>query len=359
MKIVYVITQLGVGGAENVLVSMANRMLSLGHRIYIISLLNICEQEFSEGIEVFTLDFKKNTLSSFFNLCNLINRINPDVVHSHCLHANIVTRFVRLIIPIKKLVTTAHNTNEGKGLIMKAFKYTNFLSDVITNVSTDAVNVYERKNYVSKNIMRVMFNVIDIDSYLYSHQARVNYRKNFNINENEIVLISIGMFKEAKDYPNLIRAISYIKENYTKRFKFFIVGDGEQYSQVIEMVNAINLSDCVSFLGKRNDIRALLSMSDFFVLASRHEGLPTVLIEAIMANNYVISTDCGGINDILPNTESVVPIQDHISLAEMIILKMNESQHYRNRWVERTQNYVYKKFNPELIISRWLEIYQK
>ena len=53
MKIIYVITQLGVGGAENVLVSMANKMKSMGHDVYVISLLNICNQKFDENITLY------------------------------------------------------------------------------------------------------------------------------------------------------------------------------------------------------------------------------------------------------------------------------------------------------------------
>lgn len=359
MKIVYVITQLGVGGAENVLVSMANGMQKLGHKVYVVSLLNINSQNFDDGIFVSILDFKNKPFKSFINLCRLISSIKPDVVHSHCLHANIITRFTKLFIPIKKLISTAHNTYEGKGLLMLMFKYTNFLSNNITNVSTDAVNAFEKEKYVEKNMMKVMFNVIEINNYLFSIEDRENYRKKFNINKNENVLITIAMFKESKDFPNLIRTIAYIKNNYNKRFKLFIVGDGELFAEIKHMAKEMKVIDNIEFLGRRNDIRALLSMSDFFILASKHEGLPTVLIEAAMAKNYIISTDCGGINDILPTTEDTVPIQDHIALAKKIIKRMDEDQAIRTKCVETTYNYIYNKFNPNIVIKQWIDLYLK
>lgn len=177
MKIVYVITQLGVGGAENVLVSMANKMQEIGHKVYVVSLLNIYNQKFDDGISVFVLDFKNRPFNSFIKLCRLISNIKPDVVHSHCLHANIITRLTKLFVPIKKLISTAHNTYEGAGLLMLIFKYTNFLSDVITNVSTDAVNAFEKEKYVKKNEMKAVFNIIDINKYLFSINDRDIYKK--------------------------------------------------------------------------------------------------------------------------------------------------------------------------------------
>lgn len=359
VKIVYVITQLGVGGAENVLVSMANKMQKLGHEVYVISLLNIFEQKFDDGISVFILDFKSSPFIAFVKLCKLISGIKPDVVHSHCIHANIITRLTKFFISIKRLVSTAHNTYEGTGLLMLAFKYTNFLSDVITNVSTDAVNAFEKEKYVKKNEMKVMFNIIDINKYLFSINDRDIYRKKFNINKGQIILITIARFKDSKDFPNLIRAISYIKNNYNPEFKFFIIGDGELFTQIKDMAKEMQVIDNIEFLGRRDDIRALLSMSDFFILASKHEGLPTVLIEAAMAKNYIISTDCGGVNDILPTTDNIVPIQDHITLAKRIIFRMKEDQDVRAKCVETTQNYIYNKFNPDIIVNQWIELYCK
>lgn len=358
MKILYVITQLGVGGAENVLVSMANKMHANAHQVEVVSLINIKKQNFDNNIKVHTLDFKKSPLSSFIQLSKIISNYKPDVVHSHCIHANVITRFVRLVTPIKKLISTAHSASEAKGLIMRAFKYTNFLSNVVTNVSSDAVLSYEKSGYISKNIMKVCFNIIDIEKYNFSQFEREKYRQMFNIKAEELVLISIGTMKEDKDYPNLIKAVSLVSKYTNKSFKVFIVGAGELYTEMLELSKNENIFEKITFLGERSDIRELLSMSDIFILSSKNEGLPTVLIEAAMAKNTIIATNCGGVKDILPTNKNVVPIKNYRVLAEMIVNKMNENEDKRIEESEEVYFHVYKKFNSDKIYNDWISLYK-
>lgn len=357
VKIVYVITQLGVGGAENVLVSMANKMKSMGHDVYVISLLNMCNQKFDENIKISILDFKKTPILSFLKLCKLISLYKPDVVHSHCIHANIITRFVRFFSPIKKLITTAHSSNEGGKLIMYIFKYTNFLSNSITHVSKDAVLTFEKNDYIKFGIMKVMHNIINIGKFEFSPTQRKLYREKFNFQKNEYVLIAVGMMKDAKDYPNLINAIKYMKDNYARPFKLVIVGDGLLLSDLKKQAKDNKVDQNILFLGQRSDVSSLLSMSDFFILSSKVEGLPSVLIEAAMAKNCIITTNCSGVCDILPNLNNVVPIQNPIALAKMIIARMEEPYEVRMQKVEVIYDYVNETFNPDKIAQQWIRLY--
>lgn len=359
MKILYIITQLGVGGAESVLVSMADKMTALGHEVEIVSLLNINKQNFNKKVLVHVLDLKHSPFSSLAKLRAILCKFQPDVVHSHCLHGNIIARLMRIIFPMKKLVTTAHNTYEGQGLIMSIFKYTNFLSDITTNVSTDAVKMFESKKYVKPSQMKVMFNIIDIHKFEFSLNSRSEYRSRFDIDENELVLIAVGSMKDSKDYPNLLNAIQLLKEKNLKKFKLFIVGDGKLMAETQDLASRLELDEYVSFLGSRNDINALLSMADIFILSSKHEGLPTVLVEAAMAKNVIISTDCGGIDDILPTRENVVSINEPLALAGKIseVIQWDSERNASN--IDEVYNFVSTNLDPDVVSQKWLEIYSK
>lgn len=358
MKILYVITQLGVGGAESVLVSMTDTMITHGHNVEVISLLNINKQKFNDKVQVHLLDFKNKPLSSLIEFRSIITRYEPDVVHSHCLHANIVTRLIRFFCPVKRLVTTAHNTYEGQGLVMSAFKYTNFLSDKITNVSTDAVYAFEQNKYVKPLQMQVMYNIIDIHRFEYSSDLRDKYRRNFNIADDELVIISVGSMKDSKDYPNLLKSIQLLKKKTLQKFRVFIVGDGQLMPEIQELALKLDIKADITFLGTRSDVNALLSMADIFVLSSKHEGLPTVLVEAAMAKNVIVSTDCGGISDILPNFNNVVNIKDSVALADKINEVMELSKEEYNQQAEATYEYVKNKLDPEKVTKEWLNLYQ-
>ncbi|PKF32910.1 glycosyltransferase [Acinetobacter proteolyticus] len=358
MKILYVITQLGVGGAESVLVSMANTMIALGHDVEVVSLLNIKKQHFDDRVRVHLLDLKHKPVSSLIKFRSILSSLKPDVVHSHCLHANIVTRLIRVICPMKRLITTAHNTYEGQGMIMSIFKYTNFLSNKITNVSTDAVKTFENNKYVKPSQMSVVFNIIDIYKFEYSLDIRNEYRGKFGINDDDLVVIAVGSMKDSKDYPNLLKAIKLLSEENLKNFKVFIVGDGLLMVEIQNLAKTLNIESYISFLGVRNDVNSLLNMADIFVLSSKHEGLPTVLVEAAMAKNVIISTDCGGVNDILPNFNNVVNIQDSMALARKMseVMKLSKEEYLQQS--EVTYSYVKDRLDPQKIAKEWLRIYQ-
>lgn len=359
MKILYIITQLGVGGAESVLVSMAEKMIELGHEVEIVSLLDINKQKFDSRILIHVLDLKRSPFSSLMNIRSIIRKFQPDVVHSHCLHGNIVARLMRIIVPMKKLVTTAHNTYEGQGLVMSIFKYTNFLSDVITNVSTDAVKAFENKKYVKSSQMIVMFNIIDIHKFEFSLDSRNEYRNMFGIKENELALIAVGSMKDSKDYPNLLKAVQLLKEKKLKKFRLFIVGDGQLMDETQSLTSRLDLDAYVSFLGNRSDVNALLSMADIFILSSKHEGLPTVLVEAAMAKNIIITTDCGGVDDILPTRENVVHTDDSLILAEKIseVMQWDNNKSINN--INRVYDFVSTNLDPDIVSQQWLKIYSK
>lgn len=357
MKILYVITQLGVGGAESVLVSMVKKMHNLGHKVKVVSLLNVNKQKFESGVDVFVLNLKERPFKSIMELKGIIKNFNPDIVHSHCLHANILMRLFRIISPMRRLITTAHNTYEGEGGIMKVFKYSNFLSNHITNVSSDAVKAFEDNGYVAKDQMEVIFNIIEIEKFNYSKDLREKYRNDFNLRLDEKVLISVGSMKDAKDYPNLLNAVKYIKDNGAKNFKLFIIGDGDLMESNQKLALDLQLENEVYFLGVRTDVNALLSMADIFILASKHEGLPTVLIEAAMAKNIIISTDCGGIGDILPNKKNIVEVGNSVSLGKKILEIIDMSEIESIKSINSTYNYVSEKFNPDIVVEKWLSVY--
>lgn len=358
MKILYVVTQFGVGGAERVLMNLAKEMKLNGHEVYIISLLSISGTEADE-VEVTFMDFKSRFFQSFFQLRKLIVQLSPDVIHSHCLHANVIMRLIKLVTPVKKLISSAHSSNEGDGVFMQLYKYTNFLSNINTNVSDAAVKKYIDNGYIKKNKISRVYNVIDIFKYDFNLTSRVKYRKNFEL-ENIVVLISVGSLKDAKDYPTLFRAISLLKIKGITRFKQFIIGSGHLECELKDMVHELDLEQEVVFLGNRVDIQELLSMADILVLSSKYEGLPTVLIEAIMAENLIVSTNCEGASEILNNEKFISPVSDYIKLQENIekaveLLFDNRKKNY----LISQKEFVKEKFSKEKVFKQWLDIYEK
>lgn len=354
MRIIYVITGLGLGGAERVVVQLAESMAEKGHIIKIVHLKNIVEvRPLNGNIEIINLnleaplDFFKASIKYF----NILKKFQPDIIHAHMIHANIFARLNRFAYKGNKLICTAHSANEGGKFRMLAYRFTNFLSDINTNVSEDASISLINKGAFNKNNLITVYNGIDLNKFKIS--------KNINKNKKFINFVSVGRLNENKDYPNLIKAISLIKNKINENVKFHIVGDGELRSEIENMIKDLGVENNVKVLGKRNDIPKILNKSDFFILSSKNEGLPTVIIEAMACQKYVISTDCGGAAEIMGETGALIPKQDSLTLANTIlnVLSLNEQTLLENNLNARKRIETY--FSLDVSLKKWLEIYEK
>ncbi len=352
MKILYLITGLGLGGAEKVVVDLADQMTLLGHDVKIAYLKGeILVQPVSPKIELICLDF--DSLSNFYSALKKYKKVlrdfRPDVVHAHMVHANIFARISRFFISNNKLICSAHNSNEGGYIRMIAYRFTNFLSDLNTNVSNEACISLIRKGAFSKNNIITVYNGIDLNHF--KKQEKIIFN-------NEIKFLSIGRFSEQKDYPNLFHAIALIKNDLSPNVKFYIAGDGELRSELENLIHQLDIGENIQLLGKRNDIPELLNSANFFILASKHEGLPTVVIEAMACETFVIATDCGGCSEIMGDTGRLVPISNSGILADTIldVLKLQKATLTMNNVKARKR--IEDNFSLETSLQKWLELYE-
>lgn len=353
MKILYIITGLSLGGAEKVVTELADKMVLKGHEVKIAYLTGkVSVKPNSEQIEIIALGLNSivDLLKASLRYRQLIKTYKPDIVHAHMVHANIFTRINRIGCAIPKLICTAHNSNEGGRLRMIAYRLTNFLSDFNSNVSQEATESLISKGAFNKNNLTTVYNGIDLSKFKSFKTAKKN---------DEIMVLSVGRFNEQKDYPNLFKAIKILKDNsLIEKVKFYIAGDGELRPYLEKTIEDYGIKNNVVLLGKRSDIPELLNQADYFVLSSRHEGLPTVVIEAMACEKFVVATDCGGSAEILGETGILVPIEDSEALAKGLeqAISLTGDQIRNNGKLARER--VEKLFSLEASINKWLALYE-
>lgn len=355
MKILYVITGLGQGGAERVVCDLADSMYEKGHNVKVAYLTgNILTKPTNSEIELINVHLDKLSAlpNAYFILKNIIKDFQPDVVHTHMVHANIFTRLVRLTTPVKKLICTAHNSNEGSVLRMLLYRLTHNLADLTTNVSHTAVSSFEKKKAVPKNTMRTLYNGVNFKNFTYSPNAKQQLINELNLNPKVKIILAVGRFNKQKNYPNLLRAIKILKEKYNLPFLLFIAGDGELRADIEKLIAELNLNNDVILLGRRSDVPKLMSACDVFVLSSDYEGLPTVLIEALACQAHAVSTDVSGAAEILKDNGKIVPVNEPKHLAKAIEVCLS-----RNDKNKLGSEYVYSNFDLNIISEKWLEIY--
>lgn len=352
MKILYVITGLGLGGAEKVVADLADQMVLRGHKVKIAYLKgDVVVKPTSEKIELICLglESEKKIIAASQKYRQLIKQFQPDVVHAHMVHANIFARLNRIGCKVPKLICTAHNSNEGGKIRMLAYQYTNFLSDLNTNVSHEAVQAFINKGAFTDQNLIAIYNGINLKKFKYQEVKK---------EPTVITLLAVGRFNEQKDYPNLLKAIALVVQQYPN-IHLNIAGDGELRSDIETLIEQLQLSDNVTLLGRRNDIPMLMQQSDFFILPSKYEGFGLVVAEAMACGTFAIATDCGGVKEVMGQTGLLVSPQNSQALSEAIIhaVQLPEDKRINNN--QRALQHVHKNFDLNKIIDQWEDIYGK
>jgi len=361
MRILYVITALVIGGAERQVLDLAEQMAARGHLILIAYLTGLPEMlPKNPDIKVIHINVSKNPFifaAGYFKLHRLIREFNPDIVHSHMVHANVLARLMRLTIRIPKLICTAHNSNEGGRLRMIAYRLTDPLADVFSNVSQEAVEVFEARGAAPHGRMVAIYNGIDIQRFSQNTLQRAAYRHLFSAGSQKII-IAIGRLTEQKDYPNLLNAF-YKISNKTNNVKLWIVGDGPLRESLERMSRDLGLSERIIFLGIRQDfeIPNLICAADVFVLSSAWEGFGLVVAEAMAAEKIVVVTDSGGVKEVVGECGFLVPPKNSEALAKALEKALNMSSEQAKALGEKARQRIAENFSIQYAVDIWLKIY--
>jgi glycosyltransferase involved in cell wall biosynthesis len=361
MKILFVITGLGVGGAERQVLDLADRFSLQGHQVIVAYMTGEAKlKPMQAGVRIvgFNVDKSvKGLASAYSQLRQLVKSFQPDVVHSHMVHANLLSRLVRLTTRIPRLVCTAHNTNEGGALRMLAYRVTDRLADFSSNVSAEAVAAFEKKGAAPAGRMVAIANGIDTDRYQPNAAAREATRRAGGLNPEDKLILAVGRLADAKDYPNLLQAFCRLARTDSLA-KLWIAGGGELLPQLQQLAADGDVADRVSFLGVRSDIPALFNAADVYVLSSAWEGLPLVVGEAMASEKVVVATDCGGVKEFLGDCGFLVPNRNAEKLADAMRDALSLSGEQAAALGARARQRIIKQYSLEKAVDTWTDIYQ-
>lgn len=359
LKILFVITGLGMGGAEHVVTNLADNLVARGHLVKIAYLTgDAFVLPENPDIEIISLHLKspKNTLEAYFKLRALVNQFKPEVLHSHMFHANILSRLLRLSITLPKLICTAHSNNEGGKLRMFAYRITDSLADMSTNVSQEAVDVFITKRAVKTGRMMPIVNGIDTNRFVFNSDVCQDLRNQLRLQDKKMIL-AVGRLDTPKDYPNLLNAVALLAKK-RQDFKVFITGDGPLKEELLSLMDSLNVSEFVEFLGVRRDVAALMSATDLFVLSSAWEGFGLVVAEAMACERVVVATDCGGVAEVLGSNGFLVQPQDSVLLAETLNNTLKLSDDECNKIGSAARQRIIEHFSLDANVDAYFKLYE-
>jgi glycosyltransferase involved in cell wall biosynthesis len=363
MKILLVITGLGVGGAERLVTGLADYFAEVGHEVLLVRFQGDAELRPTDPrVHLENLQMRRSplgVLAAMGRFRHVVRDFRPDVVNSHLVHANILTRLLRLVTPIPRLISSAHNINEGgRGPArMLAYRLTNWLADISTNVSNEAVEAFEKQRALRSGQMRAIYNGIDTQSFIFDEPARHSVRQELGVDASTPLLLAVGRLSEQKDYPNLLQAFAVLEAGSMPP-RLVIVGNGPLRDDLVLLAESLGVTNRVTFLGVRHDVPALLSACDLFVLSSAWEGFGLVVAEAMACNRVVVATDCGGVKEVVGEIGYLAPPRDSAALAAALAFALLMSPEDRLRLGQSGRDRVIANFSLHTTAERYLTIYK-
>ena len=334
MRIVYLLSSLGVGGAEKQALAIADRMAARGHTVRLLVLMPRLTAEWPTAIPTLHLDVRKtpsSALKGFMCARKFLREFHPDLVHSHGFHANIFARLLRMAAPPFVALSTVHNVYEGGWHRMFAYRLTDFLSRRTVAVSQAAADRFTRLGAVPRRKCSVILNGIDVQEFAPNGESGARIRAEIGVSEateeSEFIWLAVGRLAPAKDYPNLLHAFAEVR-SVRGDTRLWIAGDAAvgQIAALQQLRSELELGDSVRWLGLRRDMPALLDAADAFVSGSAWEGMPLAVGEAMAMAKPVVATDVGGVRELVGGAGVIVPAKDSEALARAMLATMKESR---------------------------------
>jgi glycosyltransferase involved in cell wall biosynthesis len=360
------ITSLNFGGAESQVVRLATELKTRGWVVAIVCMVApsaYLGQLESIGISVHDLGMPRGLPDprAIWRLRSLIREFNPDIVHSHMVHANLLGRIVRLVCRFPALICTVHNLREtsekGGPTWHKELLYrtTDFLADTTTIICGAAFDRYLRVSAVPPGRLKMIPNGVDMEYFSPSKERRLAARRSMGV-ENHFVWLAVGRLVEQKDYPNLLRALSLVGDG---DWLVLIAGSGPIAEDLQVECARLGLNGRVRFLGACEDILDLYHAADAFVMSSEFEGLSVALLEASSMGLPSVVTRVGGNTDVVIDGVSgyVVEPRDPGRIAGAMRSMMDAQPEQRLAFGLAARQHCLANYCFETITQKWVDLY--
>lgn len=321
------------GGAERAALQLAGGLAARGHQtdLVLASAVGPRLAEVSPQVNIVDLGAGR-VLSSLPALVRYLRETKPHGMVSMLNHSNVVALWARKIAghPQKLAVVEQNNLSTSaanaktlqKRMMPRVINIFYPWADVVAGVSAGVVeDLRTHLTRVDPDRLRVIYNPIVTDD-LFAKAAEEPGHPWFQGDDQ--VFVAAGRYRPQKDFPTLIRAFAKLRT--TRPARLVILGDGPERPRLETLVDEMGVGEDVDLYGYTDNPYAFLSRASAFVLSSRWEGLPTVLIEALSCGAPVVATNCpNGPEEILAGGRygHLLPVGDVDALAQGLEMALN------------------------------------
>lgn len=313
------------GGAERVMMALANAFAADGHRVDLVlaSAQGPYLKEVAPGVRVIDLN-RKRVLGALWPLISYFRRERPDVMLSAPAHANVVALLARAISRTKSRLIVSERNSITQGLGSGRDRILPWLmrrlypsADMVVCVSRGVEEEIAALG-VPRHKLCTIYNPIDFEKIREGMSAPLDHP--WLTRRDMPVLLAVGRLAPQKDYPTLLRGFARLLQD--RQARLVILGEGQERSGLEKLCRDLNIVSDVEFAGFQPNPFAWMAACDLFVLSSAWEGLPNALLQAMACGAPVVSTDCRtGPDEILEHGKwgRLVPVGDAPGLADAMI----------------------------------------
>lgn len=318
MRIMQIIPEFCLGGAETMCANLSIELQQLGHEVIVVSLYRfsspVTELLKKNNVKLIYMDKRTGMNPTLIlKLSKLMKKEKPDVVHTHLYSAK-YAHIAAVLTGVKGRVHTIHNMADKDGGFAERkvnqilIKYMGVVPVSLSElIRKTVINTYGVQN------TPIVFNGVPLQRCLIKREYVSPARK----------FVHIGRFVEQKNHRMLIEAFSRAHELRTD-VELFLYGEGDLLDEIKNLTHDLNADEYIHFCGLTKNPFVTMSEADCFVLPSLWEGIPMTLIEAMGTGLPIIASDVGGIFNMLVNNESALFIKPEVNEIIDAIIKIHD-----------------------------------
>lgn len=352
-SILFILPDLNAGGAERIVTTIANHLPreKFSPSIILLRKEGLYLDFLKEDIEI--IDIKTPRIRhSLKPILQQIRKRKPDIVFSGFGEVNAYLSLLIKFFPKIKFIARETNVvsqHVTRREIRFFYKFYNNYHKIICQ-SDDMMNDLVENFRIKKEKLIKINNPVD---FSFIEEKLENSVKPESYNNDFKNVVAIGNLSSRKGFDNLLKVFGNLK---SKKIRLHILGNGKDRELLHQLKQDLGLENVI-FHGVQKNPYPFLKFADLFILSSRYEGFPNVLLEAGACGTYSLTNNCkGGINEIIqPKINGEISdIENHKEFSEKI-LEILEQTHDS----EAIKNSIQSRFSKEMILEKYFEVFEK
>jgi glycosyltransferase involved in cell wall biosynthesis len=377
IKVLHLIPTLSGGGAERQLVNLVNSTSKeiVNHVVCVIGEADFFAPDIrNAGCKI--IELKIFSKHPFFQAAAKFRKVwreeKPDIIHSWLYDANVSARFANFLNGKTPIVTSLQladfdpeaarigNYDRHKVRALRAIdKFTAFVAKPYFVPCSEFVkNSYQRHYGIDENRTRVIYNSVDPKLLAVSEDDLKKTRDEFALPADAFVYLNVGRLDPQKNHKVLFEAFRQVAAEVPNAW-LLLAGVGGLENELKKLAEDLGIDEKVRFLGRRNDIGALLELADVFVFPSFFEGLPVALVEAMFKSLPCIASKIEVFEEVITDGETGLLI-DPASPRELkeAMIKLHHNADLRKQLGENAFLRVEKNFHADTTARQWEDFYR-